>query len=110
MNDLSVLSQLSNKSKTQQQTFISKLLAEKHNVTTDSLLWDLVEIATSASRPTPTGEIVDDYKTRLTATKLLLELTGDYTPSRASMNVSLWFWNLIYTNKENDWENIIQGE
>lgn len=108
--DLSMLRELSDKRKTQQQQFLTVLLDEK-NADIDTLVTDLVDIAKNAVRPTPTWDMVEDYKTRLTATKLLLELRWDYTPSKQSMNVNLGFASLFYWNKKdnNDWETIIQA-
>lgn len=110
--DLALLQWLSDKRKTQQQQYLSVLLDDK-NADINSLLTDLVEIAKTAAKPTPTWDIVDDYKTRLAATRLLLELRWDYTPAKANMSVNLWFSSLIYWNKDNDknnWETIIQAE
>lgn len=107
---LAMLRELSDKRKTQQQQFLTVLLDEK-DADVDTLITDLVYIAKNAERPTPTWDMVDDYKTRLTATKLLLELRWDYTPSKQSMNVNLGFASLFYWNKKdnNDWETVIQA-
>lgn len=99
--DIRVLDELSRKRKTQQQQYLSVLLDEKGSDVSE-LLDGLIVIATQATKPTPTGDVTEDYKTRLSATKLLLELRGDYTPSKANMSVNLWFSSLIYGNKD-DW-------
>ena len=112
MADLAILAALSGKRKTQQQQYISLLLEEK-GATLPDILSDIVIIAKTATKPTPTWEEIEDYKTRLSASKLLLEMSGDYVPSKASMNVSLWFSNLIYWNNNKDepiTEDVIQGE
>ena len=108
--NLAMLRELSDKRKTQQQQFLTVLLDGK-DADIDTLITDLVYIAKNAERPTPTWDMVDDYKTKLAATKLLLELRWDYTPSKQSMNVNLGFASLFYWNKKdnNDWETVIQA-
>ena len=104
---IEVLKDLSGKWKTQQQKYLSLLLEEKW-VSVDTLLASLIDIATNACKTTPIGELVDDYKTRLTAVKLLLELSWDYTPAKQNVSVNLWFANMFYWNKE-DGGTIIQA-
>lgn len=111
MGNIQVLEELSSKGKTQQQQYLTMLLDDAGWQLPD-ILMDIIDIAKNAMKPTPTGDEIEDYKTRLAASKLLLELRWDYTPSRASMNVNLWFSSLIYQNKgngqQNWWEAIVQ--
>ena len=69
------------KRKTHQQQYISVLMDEL-GVTSKDLISDLVYIAQNAKTYTRDGDDNPDHKTRLNALKLLLELKGDYTPSK----------------------------
>lgn len=107
VTDLAQLNQLAKEWKTSVQQHIEAILGNEFDMDTQDMLWDLVEIARTATRPTPTGEIIEDYKVRLAATKLLLELTGNYTPSKANVNVSFGYMNKIYQKKpQNEWQVI----
>lgn len=64
--------------KTPEQIQVIQAMQNKW-LTMENLVEKIIDVAQNAERSTPTGEVIDDHKTRLAAAKLLFDLAG-YVP------------------------------
>lgn len=95
--------------KSPMQDVISRILEEKgYDINTS--LAEVIDIAFHATKESRTWEEQADYKTRLNANKLLLELWWYYTPSSAKVNVNLGLAAMIQKDEKKPEPKPTEGE
>ncbi len=77
-----------------QQALVTEILKKK-GVTLETILWGIIDTAENAERSTPTWDVIEDYKTRLTAYKMLLDLTGVSSKSKSTERPP-WLQNFLF--------------
>lgn len=89
------------------QNYVQQVLSD-NGCSVDEIIKDIADLSKNATTSSPTGDVIDDNKTRLSAKKLLLEMSWVY--KQKWMNINFDFNSVIFdgqptlrNNKKDKW-------